>query len=41
LPIFFKLVLGYTFVMSKADFDPKEDVQLFLENAREMLSVAG
>lgn len=27
--------------MSEADFDPKEDVQLFLENAREMLAVAG
>ena len=27
--------------MNEADFDPKEELQLFLENAREMLAVAG
>jgi uncharacterized protein (UPF0332 family) len=38
--ISFESVLSYTFFMSNADFDPKEDVQLFMENAREMLAVA-
>jgi len=33
---FFALFLGYTFVMA----DPKDNYQLYMENAREMLGVA-
>jgi uncharacterized protein len=35
------LVLSYTFPMSETSFDPKEEIQLFLENSHEMLEVAG
>jgi uncharacterized protein (UPF0332 family) len=33
------MVLGYTLIMDES-FDPKDDVQLLLENAQEMLTVA-
>jgi uncharacterized protein len=41
LSVSFELILSYTFVMSESSFDPKEELQLFLDNAREMLEVSG